>query len=85
MRAKPRLPVEVSLAAATGSVLRRAREMRDVTQQQLAAAVGVSASAWSRLEAGRCCLTVEQLNRACRYLGHDPWVVLELACMELER
>jgi len=50
-----------------------------MTQRQLADAVGVGQSTWSRVETGISGLNVEQLQAAARVLGCTGARVLELA------
>jgi transcriptional regulator with XRE-family HTH domain len=59
----------VLYAQVVGLVLRRARKKEGLKQGELAEAVGVTASVWSRIEAGQISLQVVHLDRACEALG----------------
>lgn len=44
-----------------GATVYRLRKERKISQQQVAAAVGLTQASWSRIERGRSPMTVEQL------------------------
>lgn len=55
-----------------GRRLKRARESRGVSQQELAEALGLSQAAVSNIESGTRPLRVDELITASRILGEDP-------------
>lgn len=65
--------------AIVGQVLAQLRREAGVNQAHLARAVGVTQSAWSRIERGDVAITVEQLAVAARLLGTTPRDVLAYA------
>ncbi len=71
--------------ALVGSILATLRKQEDppLTQQQVADAVGVSVSTWSRIETGETALTVEQLAMAASTLGTSPGAILGAADIKL--
>lgn len=67
--------------ALVGSILAALRKQAEpsLTQLQVAEAVGVSVSTWSRIETGETALTVEQLAIAASALGTSPGAILGAA------
>lgn len=55
-----------------GFVLLHARSARGLHQADVAAAVGVTQSTWSRIERGESALTIDQLALAADALGTQP-------------
>ncbi len=56
-------------AAVLGRVLAHRREQSGLEQRDLAAALGLGQSAWSRIERGDSVINVEQLRTAAKTLG----------------
>lgn len=56
----------------------RAVHAPEITQQDLAKAMGLSASAWSRVEKGETELTALQLKRVAQVLGTDTNTIVDL-------
>jgi DNA-binding XRE family transcriptional regulator len=75
----PRLPAPVRFPsqAEIGAVFKSVREQSYTHQRDMAAALGISQSTYSRLESGRMPLTVEQLLRACAALDIEPSAVFD--------
>ena len=66
----------VAYPALVGAVLAGVRKSRKLSQSQLADAVGVGVSTWSRIESGESALSIEQLAAAADGLGVAPSVLL---------
>lgn len=74
--------------AVVGCVLSEMRGRAGLTQTQLAAEMGLTQSAWSRIECGSNTISVDQIREAARLLGFAPDGILaaaERAVMELGR
>lgn len=74
--------------ALVGRVLATRRESRGWDQSQLAEAVGVSQSTWSRIENGDSALGIDQLAKAAQALGAKPADILidaDKASEQIER
>ena len=69
----------VTYAAVVGKVLSRCRDERGLKQNEFAAAMGLSQSAYSRLEAGESILNMSQLRNAAMHLGMAPFELLYMA------
>lgn len=69
----------VTYPALVGKILAQQREARGIKQGDLAAIIGLSQSAYSRLEAGESVLNVSQLRNAAIHLGLAPAQVLHWA------
>lgn len=82
----PTLPSpEVPYPSLLGQVLKQVRQARNVQQTDLAAALGLSQSAYSRLESGDSILNAWQLRQCALELGTTPSVLLaEVERMELQ-
>jgi transcriptional regulator with XRE-family HTH domain len=65
--------------AVVGRVLARIREQRGEKQGDIAAKVGLSQSAYSRLEKGDSVMNLAQLHSVCAVLGQTPGAVLQQA------
>lgn len=65
--------------AIIGQVLILFREANGIKQNDLAAAVKISPSTWSRIEKGEISLSIDQLRAAANALGVTPGVILEKA------
>jgi transcriptional regulator with XRE-family HTH domain len=74
----PPQPV-VTYPSLVGKVLAQQRESRGIKQGDLAAALGLSQSAYSRLESGESVLNLSQLRNVAAHLGLQPDVVLKWA------
>lgn len=64
--------------AILGSVLVTLRTQKGVKQADLAAAVGIGPSTWSRIEKGESSLSIDQLRKAAKALSITPGEILEL-------
>lgn len=76
--------VVVSFPAVVGAVLLAKRKEVDISQAEMADAVGVNVSTWSRVENGDSALTLEQLALAAGALKVKPSSVLEAAELKLD-
>ena len=65
--------------AILGAVIANLRTAKQLKQSDMAAAVGVGPSTWSRLEKGESPLTVDQLRLASTALGESPSKIIDLA------
>jgi transcriptional regulator with XRE-family HTH domain len=65
--------------AVVGQVLASIREQRKEKQGDIAARVGLSQSAYSRLEKGDSVMNLAQLHKVCAELGESPSSVLHRA------
>jgi transcriptional regulator with XRE-family HTH domain len=65
--------------AVVGQILASIREQRGLKQGDFAARVGLSQSAYSRLEKGDSVMNLAQLHKACAELGETPSAVLHRA------
>lgn len=74
----PPKPV-VTYPALVGKILAQQREGKGITQGQLAASLGLSQSAYSRLEKGGSVLNLSQLRSVCGLLNLTPAQVLSSA------
>lgn len=72
MPEKDKAPSKEEVAAVFGAVLRRTRRVRGVTQEQLAAAGGVSSQFVSMLERGVNQPSLHTVVMMARGLGVDP-------------
>lgn len=73
-------------SAITGSVFVVIRNTLGYTQSQVAEALGLTASTWSRIEKGDSALSVEQLRKVAIFLNIKPAHIfncIELAIVEL--
>ena len=69
----------VTYPALVGKLLAQRREQIGLKQGQLAGALGVSQSAYSRLESGESVLNLAQLRNVCAHLDVTPAQVLQAA------
>jgi len=72
--------VAVSYPAVLGAVLlamRKSREDKGMSQAEMAEAVGLNVSTWSRIENGDAAMTIEQLVAAAAALGVKPSSILQ--------
>jgi len=67
-----------SLAAVVGAVLSAWRKEAKLSQKELADALNLNVSTWSRIENGESGLTIEQLFAAANRLGVAPSSLIEL-------
>jgi transcriptional regulator with XRE-family HTH domain len=65
--------------AIVGGVLTQMRNQTSLRQEDVAKAIGVTQTTWSRVETGQSSLTVEHLRMASYALGRTPDDVLNLA------
>lgn len=63
---RPTLPRTANTRAGRLTAL---REAKDITQDDIAAELGISRSRWSRIESGRCGITLEQLRAVAEFYG----------------
>jgi len=68
-----------SYPAIVGQVLCELRKAAGLEQAELARAIGVTQSTWSRIETGSSALTIEQLADAAEMLGVERSKILSLA------
>ncbi len=59
-----------------GRRIRAARRAADLTQEDAAAAAGIDAKRWQRLEAGQVNPTVRTLVRVAEAVGTDFWALV---------
>lgn len=76
--------VVVSFPAVVGAVLLAKRKEMGISQAEIADAVGVNVSTWSRVENGDSALTLEQLALAATALKVKPSSVLEAAELKVD-
>ena len=69
----------VTYPALVGKILAQQREVRGVKQGDLAVALGLSQSAYSRLESGESILNLAQVRNAAMQLGLKPSQVIQWA------
>lgn len=65
--------------AIVGGVLTDLRKRADLRQEDVAKAVGVAQTTWSRIETGHSSATVEHLKLASKELGCTPADILRFA------
>lgn len=66
-------------AAVLGQILVKLRTERGLKQSDLATAVGIGPSTWSRIEKGESGLSIDQLKLAARALSVTPGQILDMA------
>jgi len=76
--------VAVSYPAIVGAILLAKRKELGLSQAEMADAVGVNVSTWSRVENGDSALTIEQLASAAEALKARPSSIIEVAERKLE-
>lgn len=62
--------------AVVGAFLAASRKEKGLSQSDLAEAVGLTVSTWSRIESGESALTIEQLAQAAQTLNLEPSALL---------
>lgn len=60
---------ETTYQAVLGRLIAQKRQEKQMDQGEMAEAVGVSRSTWSRIEAGESALNMDQLAKAAKKLG----------------
>lgn len=65
--------------AVLGALIVKLRTDKGMIQGDLAAAINISPSTWSRIERGESGLSIEQLKNVAKVLGVAPWHILKLA------
>lgn len=70
------LQAEISESALIGKVLAAHREHVRKTQAEVASSLGMSQSAYSRLEAGASAISAAQLRAAARSIGNSAAAIL---------
>lgn len=60
---------ETTYQAVLGRLIAQKRQQKQIDQGEMAKAVGVSRSTWSRIEAGESALSMDQLAKAASKLG----------------
>jgi transcriptional regulator with XRE-family HTH domain len=78
MQTKPPQPA-ATFPWILGDVLAKIRNQQNLRQDELAHAVGVTQTTWSRIENGLSALTVEHLKLASNKLGYPSSQVLQIA------
>ena len=72
-------PINVTTSGAVvGAVLVTLRTAREMKQAELAAAIGLGASTWSRIEKGESGLSLDQLRQVAKVLGVTPGGILDM-------
>jgi len=66
-------------SAVLGAVLAKLRSLQGLKQIDLAEAVGVGTSTWSRVEKGEGDLSIDQLRLAAKALGSTASQIIEIA------
>lgn len=75
-----RVRFELATPNAPGrQILAQQREARGIKQGDFAASIGISQSAYSRLEAGESVLNLSQIRNAAMQLGVSPFEILHWA------
>ena len=77
-KSTPLKPI-VTYPALVGKILAQQRETRGIKQGDLATALGLSQSAYSRLESGESVLNLSQLRNVCMQLKLPPAQILDWA------
>lgn len=75
----------VTYTAVVGGVIERLRTQRGLNQNQLAGALGIGQSAYSRLESGETAMTIAQLRAIAEQLATSPGLLLREADMLTDR
>lgn len=75
----PRTVVATTSGAVLGALIVKLRDDRHISQKDLATAIGMSPSTWSRIERGDSGLSIEQLKKVAKVLELTPWYLLQLA------
>lgn len=78
-KSSPQPQPVVTYPALVGKILAQQREKRGIKQGDLATALGLSQSAYSRLEAGESVLNLSQLRNVCAQLKLQPAQILSWA------
>jgi len=60
-----------------GSALKRRRDFLDITQQKVAAEVGMERSYYSDIERGLKRIRIDTLEKICLALQSRPWEILK--------
>lgn len=68
----PKVPPVVPYPVLVGQVIQAHRNQRGFHQNQVATAIGLSRSAYSRIESGDTSMTLSQLRPVARSLGLSP-------------
>lgn len=79
MKSTPSQRPVVTYPSLVGQILARAREAQGIKQGALATALGLSQSAYSRLESGDSVLNVSQLRTIATQLGSSSGQILQQA------
>jgi len=72
-------PAAVIYSAVVGHIVLHRRKFRGLNQAAVAGAIGVSQSAYSRMEAGAIPITLEALEKVSAVLGCTPNEILQEA------
>ena len=70
------MQAETSYPAIVGKLLENLRKDQNLRQQELAGLLGLTQSAWSRIERGQTGLSMDLLVRVCDVLGTSPHLLL---------
>ncbi len=66
-------------AAVLGQILATLRSTKGLKQSDLAAAVGIGPSSWSRIEKGDSAISIDQLRTAAKVLGKSVGEIIDIA------
>ena len=67
---------ETTYQSVLGRLIAQKRQQKQIDQGEMAKAVGVSRSTWSRIEAGESALNMDQLAKAASRLGISVGVLM---------
>lgn len=70
------MQAETSYPAIVGKLLENLRRERNLKQQDVASMLGLTQSAWSRIERGQSGLSMDLMVRVCDLLGTSPHILL---------
>lgn len=76
--AKHGIDIVTTFPAVLGAVLVKLRTEKGMKQGDLAAAIGLGASTWSRIERGSSGLSIDQLRHVAKVFDITPGLILEM-------
>lgn len=74
-----------SYSSILGQMIAQARNERSLSQEQLASSLGITQTAWSRIERGVTSITAEQLRRVANVLQCKPYEIVHKADEAVEK